>query len=73
MNDSENTKTVGIHPVNDKVNTNITIFICIIFIGYIFKNIYEYCNYFNIKVYILSVSKRDPGKIGKIDKFSSFA
>ena len=53
MNDSENTKTVGIHPVNDKVNTNITILICFIFIGYILKNIYEYSTYFNKNRFLL--------------------
>lgn len=53
MSNSENTKIVGIHPTNDKVNTNITIFICIIYIGYILKNIYEYSTYFNKNRFLL--------------------
>ena len=56
MNDSENTKTVGIHPSNSRVNINITIFICIIYIGYILKNIYEYFNYFNKERFFLIFS-----------------
>ena len=71
MSDSENTKTVGIHPSNSRVNRNITIFICIIFIGYILKNIYEYFIYFNKNRFSFFSIRKDDIREKSFNKFSN--
>ena len=76
MSDSENTKTVSIHPTNSEVNKNITIFIYTIFTGYILKNIYEYYTYFSKKVdnFFLGGKTKDGLSImdKQLYKFSNF-
>lgn len=71
MSDSENTKTVGIHPANSKLNINITIFICTIFTGYILKNIYEYFIYFNKNRFSFFTHKNFNIREKSFNKFSN--